>query len=202
MGGRTTFHGHKQQELVRQQEETERRKQQEREAHKRNVEAAYQIIEIFNRNTSVFKKNGIVYCLDKERPPFAPTICLFRRYESRKPAMIFVPVIVGGPHGTFSLRSLIKRKKRETFSWTTDHIQYYEERHTRLSDDPQEAASEIITKLIKQNVEFNSLWQFDRTMGMCARRYFARRRAALGLGCAAVIAIAAMLLFSIAQRGW
>jgi hypothetical protein len=115
--------------------------------------------------------------------------------------MIFIPVNVDGPHGTFSLRSLVKRKKSETLKWVTHRTKFYEEHHTRLSDDPDEAAIEVITRLRKRNIEFNSLWGFDRTMGMCARRYFAIRRAALGLGFAAAIALATMFLLWIAQRG-
>lgn len=190
------------QEIPDQEREAKRRKQQEQEAHIRNLKAASRLIDAFNHNASAFKKSGIVYSLEKEKPPFAPTICLFRRHKPRNPEMIFIPVIVGGPHGTFSLRSLVKRKKRETLKWVTHHIKFYEEHHTRLSDDPEEAAIEIITRLGKRNIEFNSLWGFDRTMGMCARRYFAIRRAALGLGFVAGIALATMFLLWIAQRGW
>ena len=188
------------QEIPDQEREAKRRKQQEREAHIRNLKAASRLINAFNHNASAFKKSGIVYSLEKEKPPFAPTICLFRRHKPRNPEMIFIPVIVGGPHGTFSLRSLVKRKKRETLKWVTNHIKFYEEHHTRLSDDPEEAAIEVITRLGKRNIEFNSLWGFDRTMGMCARRYFAIRRAALGLGFVAGIALATMFLFWIARR--
>jgi len=190
------------QEIADQQQEAERRQQQEREAHVRNLKAASRLIDAFNHNASAFKKSGILYCLEKEKPPFAPTICLFRRYRSGNPEMIFIPVNVNGPHGTFSLRSLVKRKRRETLKWMTHHTKFYEEHYTRLSDDPEEAAIEVITRLRKRNIEFNSLWGFDRTMGMCARRYFAIRRAALGLGFVSAIALATMFLFWITQRGW
>jgi hypothetical protein len=190
------------QEIAGQEQEAERRKQQEREAHVRNLKAASRLIDAFNHNASAFKKSGILYRLEKEKPPFAPTICLFRRHTSRDPEMIFIPVIVDGPHGTFSLRSLVKRKKRETLEWVTRYTKFYEEHHTRLSDDPEEAAIEVITRLRKRNIEFNSLWGFDRTIGMCVRRYFAIRKAALGLGFVTAIAFATMFLFWIAQRGW
>jgi len=190
------------QEIAGQGQKAERRKQQEREAHVRNLKAASQLINAFNHNASAFKKSGILYRLEKEKPPFAPTICLFRRHKSRSPEMIFIPVIVDGPHGTFSLRSLVKRKKRETLKWVTHHTKFYEEHYTRLSNDPEEAAIEVITRLRKRNIEFNSLWGFDRTMGTCARRYFAIRRAALGLGFVVAIALATIFLFWIAQRGW
>ena len=190
------------QEIADQQQEAERRQQQEREAHVRNLKAASRLIDAFNHNASAFKKSGILYCLEKEKPPFAPTICLFKRYRSGNPEMIFIPVNVNGPHGTFSLRSLVKRKKRETLKWVTHQTKFYEEHHTRLSDDPEEAAIEVITRLRKQNIEFNSLWGFDMTMGKCARRYFAIRRAALGLGFVSAIALATMFLFWITQRGW
>jgi hypothetical protein len=185
-----------------QEKEAEQREQQERDAHKRNVEAAYRMIDIFNQNTDIFRKNGVVFCLDREKPPFAPSICLFRRNKPRRPEMLFVPVAVGSPYGTFSFRALIKKTKREPSAWMTNHIKYYEEHHTRLSDDPDEAAAEVIKGLTNSTLEFHSLWGFDRTMGVCARRYFARRRAALGLGLVAVIAVAAMCLLWIAQLGW
>jgi len=190
------------QEIADQQQEAERRQQQEREAHVRNLKEASRLIDAFNHHASAFTKSGIVYRLEKEKPPFAPTICLFRRYRSGNPEMIFIPVNVNGPHGTFSLRSLVTQKKRETLKWVTHQTKFYEEHHTRLSDDPGEAAIEVITRLRKRNIEFNSLWGFDRTMGKCARRYFAIRRAALGLGSIAAITLATMFLFWITQRGW
>jgi len=186
-------YGHDQWEIVQeiagQEQEAERRKQQEREAHVRNLKAASRLIDAFDHNASAFKKSGILYCLEKEKPPFAPTICLFRRHRSRNPEMISIPVIVDSPHGIFSLRSLVKRKKREALKWVIHHTKFYEEHHTRLSDDPEEAAIEVVTRLRKRNIEFNSLWGFDRTIGMCARRYFAIRRAALGLGFVTAIAL-------------
>src|SRR3974377_1124341 len=125
------------QEIAGQEQEAELRKQQEREAHVRNLRAASRLIDAFNHNASAIKESGILYCLRKQKPPFAPTICLFRRHKSHNPEMIFIPVIVDGPHGTFSLRSLVKRKKRETLKWVTHHIKFYEEHHTRLSDAPE-----------------------------------------------------------------
>jgi hypothetical protein len=190
------------QEIARHEAEVKRRKQHEREAYVRNLEAASRLIEAFNHHAREFKKSAILYRLDNEKPPFAPTICLFRRDKPQKPEMTFIPVIVGGPYGTFSLRTLRKRKKRETLTWVTDHTKYYDEIHTRLSDDAQEAANEILARLSKQALEFNSLWEFDTTMGMCARRYFAMRRTAVGLGFFTLFAIAAMCLYWIAQRGW
>jgi hypothetical protein len=185
-----------------QEKEAEQRGRQEREAHKRDVEAAGRVIEIFKRNADIFRRSGVAFCLDREKPPFAPTICLFRRNKPRRPEMLFVPVVVGSPYGTFSLRALIKKTKRETSVWMTNHTRYYEERHTRLSDDADEAAAEVIKRLTNNTLEFHSLWEFDRTMGVGARRYFARRRAALGLGLVAVIAVAAVCLLWIAQLGW
>jgi hypothetical protein len=38
-----------------QEKEAEQREQQERDAHKRNVEAAYRMIDIFNQNTDIFR---------------------------------------------------------------------------------------------------------------------------------------------------
>jgi hypothetical protein len=181
--------------------ETELRKRQEREEHDRCLEAAYRMIEVFNRNASTFIKNRIVYCLDRESPPFAPTICLFKKNKSQKPEILFIPVIIGDPHGTFSLRSLSKRTKRETFKWVANHSKYYEEYQTRLADDPEEAAREIIGRLTAQSLEFNSLWDFDRTMGACVRRYFARRRAVQGLTFVAAIAAAAISLIWISRVG-
>lgn len=174
---------------------------QEREEHDRCLEAAYRMIEVFNRNASTFIKNKIVYCLDSESPPFAPTICLFKKYKSQKPEMLFIPVIIGDPHGTFSLRTLSKQTKRETFKWVTNRSKYYEEYQTRLSDDPEEAAREIIRRLTTQSLEFNSLWEFDRTMGACVRRYFARRRAVQGLTFVAAIAAVTISLIWISRLG-
>jgi hypothetical protein len=187
-------------ETARQDDGTKRRKQQEREAHVRNLDAASRLIEAFNRSANAFKMHGIMYRLEKEYPPFAPTICLFRRNRPYEPEMSFIPVIVGGPHGTYSLRSLKKQERRETFKWVTNHTKYYEEHHTRLSDDPEEAALDIITRLTKRKLELNSLWEFDSTMGLCARRYFARRRAALGLSIIGVIVLATTFMLWIAQR--
>src|SRR5215467_13114906 len=116
------------QEIAGQEQEAERSKQQEREAHVRNLKAASRLIDALNHNASAFKKSGILYCLEKEQPPFAPTICLFRRHKSGNPEMIFIPVNVDGPHGTFSLRSLVKRKKSETLKWVTHRTKLYEER--------------------------------------------------------------------------
>jgi hypothetical protein len=196
-----TAHGSDRKQLLQTVPEIERQKQLERDAHKRNLDEAYRAIEIFRRNISVFKKHRIAYCLDKEYPPFAPTICLFRKDRPYKPEMIFIPVFIGGPHGTFSLKSLIKQKKREPLAWATRHIKYYDERHTRLSDDPQEAASEIFAKILNGTIEFNSLWEFDGTMGKCARRYFALRRAVLGLGFVAALAAVLAFLVGFAHLG-
>jgi len=58
------------QEIADQEREAKRRKQQEREAHIRNLKAASRLIDAFDHNASTFKKSGIVYSLEKEKPIF------------------------------------------------------------------------------------------------------------------------------------
>jgi hypothetical protein len=149
--------------------------EQQREAHARNVKTAHRIMQVFNQHANVFRQYGIAYCLDEDEPPFAPTICLFKRRSGRNPEITFVPVVVGGERKTFSLRHLSKRKRREQSGFFTDYIKFYQEHYAHLSDDPKEAASEIMSRLSRKEIEFESLWRFDRTMAHCVRQYFARR---------------------------
>ncbi len=187
-------------ERPRDEQAIQRRKEQEREAHARNVEAAYRLVRAFNQHAYFFRKCGVAYCLDEEEPPFAPAICLFRRGDGRNPEITFIPVIVGGEHEIFSLRLLSKRKTREQSGFFTNITKFYEEHHTHLSDDPEEAAREVMRLLSTNEMKFERLWKFDKTMAKCVRQYFTKRDMRRAL--VVLVAVVATALLSILSRGW
>lgn len=179
-------------------EDEERTKEAQRKLHRENIEAATQLIKVFNQNAEIFSQHEIVYCLEEGQPGECPSVILFKRSSGPR-EMVLIRVDRYKTVGAYSFGSPVKSENwTETATTRTHHMSYQTVLYRDLPNDAAGAAAEIVRLLGKQEMTFGRLWEYDDSF-KCVADYFYRRRVIQGTIMAAVAA--AIIVFFIYGRG-
>lgn len=146
-------------EQRQQQEKAARRTQEDWEAHlrarwSRDMEAAKELISVFDQCADVFARNNLGYFLQDYGYKTGISVFLYQK-SGHEPGALQIPI--GYRKTTYAFEPII-RKRTETEDEITLE---YEDAWTALPSDATSAASEIMRLLGRGELRFGSPWPED-----------------------------------------
>lgn len=172
------------------EDQAKRQKEALSSAYARNIVEAKKLVSMFNNYADIFKKNKIHYGFADERPKQPMLrVCLFKTNESNSPKL--TQIIIGTKSKLFSLVPIVRVTNEDEYSITRK----YEGTPIGLSDDANDAASEIMRLIGTRELKFDHLWDRDHVPKYVGN-YFAKKavgRVVAGAGVVIGVAVMALL---------